>query len=125
MPKISKETVPTVGDFPQAESRTGDIDGYTVDFVTIRETHDLTQMLAGLPGGKCACPHWGYMLKGRVTVQYGDREEFFEAGDAFYMPPGHVPAAEAGSEFVQISPAKEMAVTMAAITKSMPPPQGG
>ena len=94
--------------------------------MTIHETHDLTQMLAGLPDGRCACPHWGYLLKGRITVRYGDRaDEVFEAGDAFYMAPGHVPGAEAGSEFVQFSPAKEMGETMAAIMKSMQASQGG
>ena len=29
----------------------------------------------------------------------------YPAGDAYYMPPGHVPAAETGSEFIQFSPA--------------------
>jgi hypothetical protein len=42
-----------------------------------------------------------------------------EAGDAFYMSPGHAPAAEAGTELVQISPAAELAETEAAIMKSM------
>ncbi len=37
------------------------------------------------------------------------------AGDAFYLPPGHVPAAEAGTEFVQFSPATELAAVMAAL----------
>ncbi len=57
----------------------------------------------------------GYMLKGRMTVTYGDQTEVFEAGDAFYMPPGHTPAAEGGSEFVMFSPADELAATNAAV----------
>ena len=32
------------------------------------------------------------------------------------MTPGHVPAAEAGSEFIQFSPRQELAETMVAIT---------
>ena len=59
----------------------------------IRESHDLAPMLKGLPGGNCSCPHWGYVLKGRIIVRYDDHEEVFEAGDAFYMPPGHTPEA--------------------------------
>jgi quercetin dioxygenase-like cupin family protein len=76
-------------------------------------------MLAGLPGGKCWCPHWGYVLKGRVTIRYEDREETAEAGEAFYMSPGHAPAAEEGTELVQFSPADELAATTEAIKTAM------
>jgi quercetin dioxygenase-like cupin family protein len=67
------------------------------------------------------------MFKGKQTVRYKDHEEVFEAGDAFYMPPGHSPAAVAGSEFVIMSPADELAVTQAAMYKNAqamrPPPR--
>jgi quercetin dioxygenase-like cupin family protein len=76
-------------------------------------------MLAGLPGGHCSCPHWGYLLQGRMTVRYADKTEVLEPGDAFYMTPGHVPAAEAGSEFVMFSPADELKATDAAIEAAM------
>ena len=39
-----------------------------------------------------------------MTVRYTDGEETIGAGEAFYLPPGHIPAAEAGIEFVQFSP---------------------
>jgi hypothetical protein len=87
--------------------------------VNIREGHDLAPMLAGLPGGNCSCPHWGYVLAGRLTVTYPDHQEVYETGDAFYMPPGHTPAAESGTEFVMFSPADELAKTDAAITAAM------
>jgi hypothetical protein len=35
------------------------------------------------------------------------------------MPPGHVPAAEAGTEFVMFSPADEMAATENVIQANM------
>ena len=89
MPKVSKDSVTEVRDYGVAEDRTGDLDGYTVNFVSIRQDHDLAPMLSGLPGGRCSCPHWGYVLKGRMTVRYADHEEVCETGDAFYMPPGH------------------------------------
>ena len=66
-------------------------------------------MFKGLPGEVCPCPHWGYVFSGRITVAYADHDEAYEAGDAFYMSPGHVPAAEAGSEFVQFSPHEALA----------------
>lgn len=37
------------------------------------------------------------------------REEVFQAGDAFYTPPWHSPAVTAGTEFVMISPAEQVA----------------
>ena len=74
--------------------------------MSIRETHDLAPMLESLPGGNCSCPHWGYLFKGRMIVRYDDHEEVLEAGDAFYMSPGHAPEAEAGSEFVAVQPGR-------------------
>ena len=69
-------------------------------------------------------PHWGYVLKGRLVVRYEDREETIEAGDAFYMPPGHAPEAEEGTEIVQFSPAEELAAMVAALKGSMQPEEG-
>ena len=120
MPKASRDSVSQVKNFGVAEDRTEDLGGYTVNFVSILVDHDLGPMLAGLPGGHCSCPHWGYVVKGRLTVRYGDEEEVIQAGEAFYMPPGHVPAATAGSEFVQFSPTGQLQVVEAAIVKAMP-----
>jgi hypothetical protein len=115
MPKLSKESAPNVQDVGPAIDRGGDLDETTVDFVTIRQSHSLAQLLQGLPGDSCQCPHWGYLFAGKITVSYADREETYEAGDAFYMPPGHVPAAEAGTEFIQFSPREQLAETVAAM----------
>jgi len=106
-------------DFEVAEDRTCELEGFTVNFVTIRRDHDLAAMLAVLPGGMCQCPHWGVMTKGRMTFRYADHEEMIEAGEAFYAPPGHTAAAEAGAEFVQFSPTDLLAETEAAIAKGM------
>ena len=119
MPKTSRETTPIRMDFEIAEDRACDLDDITINFVTIRQSHDLAPMLAGLPGGVCQCPHWGVVTKGRMTVTYADREEVFEAGDAYYMTPGHTPAAEAGTEFVMFSPKDLLATTEAAIAEAM------
>ena len=115
MPAISKTTAPDVQDAGPALDLGGELAGYTAEFVTIRQGHSLAPVLKGLPGDSCQCPHWGYIMTGRLTVSYGDHEETYEAGDAYFMPPGHVPAAETGTEFVQFSPTEELAVTLAAI----------
>jgi hypothetical protein len=115
MPRVSKDSAQQVTEFGPAVDRSDDLDDYTVNFVTIRQSHSLAEMLKGLPGDSCQCPHWGYLFAGKLTVAYADHEEEYQAGDAFYMTPGHVPAAEAGAEFVQFSPKEQLADTMAAI----------
>jgi mannose-6-phosphate isomerase-like protein (cupin superfamily) len=121
MAKLSKDTAEKIMEVPQAEDRSSDIEGYTVNFVTIKETHDLAPALASLPGGHCSCPHWGYLFQGRMVVTYGDRKEVIEAGEAFYMPPGHTPQADAGTEFVVFSPADELEATNRAVMAAMAP----
>jgi hypothetical protein len=124
MPKTSRDNVSLVRDFGVAEDRSEDLGGYTVNFVTIRQDHDLAALLAGLDAGQCPCPHWGYLIKGQITVRYGDREETIRAGEAYYLPPGHVPAATAGTEMIQFSPADQLREVDAAMTKVMQQMQG-
>jgi hypothetical protein len=119
MGKASKATTPVTMDLAIVEDRSCELEGYTVNFVTIRQDHDLAPMLASLPGGMCHCPHWGVISSGRLTVRYADREEVFEAGDAYYMAPGHTPAAVAGTEMIQFSPTDLLAETEAAIARGM------
>lgn len=67
----------------------------------MRQDVDATPLFKGLPDDRCPCPHWGYVFKGRLTFQCGDREEIFEAGDAFYLEGGHVPTSpEPGTEYL-------------------------
>ena len=119
MAKASKATTPTTMDLEIGEDRSCELHDFTVNFVTIRQDHDLAPMLASLPGGMCQCPHWGVLAKGQMTVRYADHEEVFEAGDAFYMTPGHTPAAVAGTEFTMFSPTDLLAETEAAIARGM------
>ena len=121
MSKVSKDTAERVMDVPPATDRASDVDGYTINFVTIKETHSLGPMLASLPGGHCKCPHWGYLFRGRLIVHYDDHDDVIEEGQAFYMPPGHVPDADAGTEFVLFSPTDELQATEAAVAAGMQP----
>ena len=96
MPKVSNESAAQVEDHGPVEDRHEDIDG--------------APLLKGLPDDRCNCPHWGYVLNGKVTYHYGDRDEVFETGDAFYVPAGHTPEIAAGTEFIQFSPSEELRV---------------
>jgi hypothetical protein len=107
------------------EDRHEELDGYTVDFMSFGQGGDLSQMLEGLPDDRCQCPHWGYVFKGSITMRFADRDEVYSAGDAVYIPPGHTPTYEAGTEFVQFCPTDGLQLTMAAIMKNMQAMQGG
>ena len=120
MPRVSKASATRGGDHGVVEDRSDQLDSYTVNFVTFRQDVDATPLMKGLPEDRCQCPHWGYVIKGRLTYRFADREEVFEAGDAFYLPPGHIPVAnEPGSEIVQFSPAEALRDTAAVMEKNM------
>ena len=118
MPRVSRESAAQVDDHGPVEDRHEDVDGYTIQFVSFRQDVDGTPLMKGLPGDACPCPHWGYVLKGRVTYRFPDHDEVFEAGDAFYLPPGHIPLADAGSEMLQFSPSHELHVVAATMTRN-------
>src|SRR5437016_2650027 len=104
MPKVSRESATQGGEFGPVVDRSEQLEGYTVNFVSFAQDIDATPLLKGLPDDRCQCPHWGYVIKGKMTMRVGDREEVFEAGDAWYAPPGHVPIRhEPGTEIVQFS----------------------
>ena len=56
------------------------------------------------PDDRCQCPHWRYVVRGRFRVRYRGREELVNAGDAYYLAPGHVLSYEADTEVVEFSP---------------------
>ena len=89
MPKISKQHAKH-DDYGPVESWHEEVDGNAIEFVHFKQDIDSTPMLKGLPDDQCHCPHWGYVLKGKVTFTVDGKEEVMEPGDAFYMPPGLV-----------------------------------
>ena len=120
MPKISKKTATQGGDYGPVVDRNEELEGYRISFTTFKEDVDGTPLMKGLPDDRCQCPHWGYVLTGSLTFRFPDRDEVFEAGDAFYTPPGHVPVRhEPGTEIVMFSPAHELRETEAVMMKNM------
>ena len=65
---------------------------------------DTAPIFRGLPDDRCQCPHWGYVVRGKMRVRYADREEVLAAGDAYYHAPGHTIAMLEPSEIVEFSP---------------------
>jgi hypothetical protein len=124
MPKVSKLTAANVASVGPMESHSEQLGDFIVDFSTFHETADATPLFDGLPDGRCQATHWGYVFKGRITFKYPDREEVYEAGDAYYAPPGHIPVVEAGTEGVEFSSAAEYAQTLAVIEQNLAALQG-
>ena len=64
--------------------------------------------LKGLEGDLCQCPHWGYIIEGKVTVGFADgHSEIASESDLFYWPPGHTVKAEKDTEMILFSPQHE------------------
>jgi hypothetical protein len=119
MPKASKETASRVEDTGVMEGRYEEVGGYTIAFETFREDADATPLFRGLPDDRCQSPHWGFVVAGRLTFRYPDRDEVYETGDAYYAPPGHVPVVSAGTEIVEFSPTEEYGRTMETVGRNL------
>ena len=116
MPKVSKESASQVQHVEGVvDDRSEELDGYTAGFTTFLGDMDPAPLFRGLPDDRCQCPHWGYVLKGKMTFRFADHEETYEEGDAYYAPPGHTPVMYEGSEVVEFSPTQELGKTMAVI----------
>lgn len=98
------------------EMQLGDFD---VSYEKLPAGLDLAPLFQGLPGDRCPCPHWGYLLKGRVRIVYAEREEVLTEGDCFYVEPGHLPIFEQDSEWVVFSPRGEHKKTAEVVRRNV------
>ncbi|WP_370944258.1 hypothetical protein AB5J62_34900 [Amycolatopsis sp. cg5] len=117
MPKVSWNSATQVEELGPVRDRYEVLEGYSANFTIFDEDIDATKLLKGLPQDQCQCPHWGYVIKGRMTVLTADGEEVYEAGDAFYTPAGHAPSKhQAGTEVIMFSPEEELNKTSKAVS---------
>ena len=91
----------------------------TAAFVRLPEGTDLSPVVKGLPDDLCQCPHWGYLFKGRLKMRSKEGGQVYEAGQAFYWPPGHAPEALEDCEYVDFSPTKEFGEVVEHIKSQM------
>jgi hypothetical protein len=73
----------------------------------------------GLPDDRCQARHWGFLFKGKWVIRYADHEEEVNAGEAYYMAPGHLPLVVEDSESIEFSPKEEALATLAQIQKNL------
>jgi hypothetical protein len=125
--RISKNDIPVKIDAPGAMARqqTGfgdatDLGMFGGEHFSLAAGADLAPLLKGLAGDLCQSPHWGYIIGGELTVNYGDgTEEKALTGDLIYWPPGHTIRAEKDSEFVLFSPQHEHTPVMDHVRRQM------
>lgn len=112
---IAKENVPVKIGAPGVAARQqvdfGDATGYgkiSGEFFSLPAGMDISPLLQGLEDNMCQSPHWGYVIKGAVTVSYSDgTQEAVRANDIFYWPPGHTVRVIDDAEVILFSPQDE------------------
>ena len=119
MPKASKTSAPETVELEGYEGHLAELDGYTVAFEAYSADADMSPLFVGLRDDRCQCSHWGYVIKGKLTYKTDAGVETFEAGDAYYVGPGHIPVLSAGTEVVEFSPTEALNETMAVVEKNM------
>jgi mannose-6-phosphate isomerase-like protein (cupin superfamily) len=120
MPKASRTTASETVELEGYEGHIEELEGgYTVAFERYTADADLTPFFRGLPDDQCQAEHWGYVVTGRVTFKSDSGDETFEAGDAYYVPPGHTPVLYAGTEIVEFSPTRELQQTFEVVERNM------
>ena len=113
--RVAKENVDVRMEIPGVVIRQrknfGDVNGFDTissEYFSLSAGVDTTALFEGLEGNLCQCPHWGYVLGGRLTrTDANDVAETVEAGDLFYWPPGHNVKVNADAEIVMFSPQRE------------------
>ena len=106
---IDLGALPVVVSGDGVEIRATEAGELTMALVRLAKGHDARPLFKGLPDDLCQCPHWGYVISGTLRVWTADGSAMYRAGEAFYWPPGHAPEALEDSDFLEISPTRELA----------------
>jgi hypothetical protein len=101
------------------ETRAVEWGGFNVSFEKALADMDTTPFFKGLPDNSDQCPHWGFVLKGKIVVHYKDHEETIKAGEAYYLAPGHNALVTKGTEVIEFSPKSELDKSIAVAMKNL------
>ena len=120
MPSVSRDTAPTRVTWEGVDIGHADLEGgYAVCFETHATDADLAPLFRGLPEDRAQLPRWGYVIEGRIGFRFADREETYEAGEAYYVGPGHTPVHYAGTEIVEFSPSEILNETIPVVLRNL------
>jgi hypothetical protein len=108
--RATEHEIPIELELGDIVTRGEDWGGQVVRHLSLPAGTDFRPLLKGLPGDVCACPHWGYVLDGSITIRFADgTEETSRAGDCYYWPGGHTGWTDEGVTFVEFSPTEDIA----------------
>ena len=120
MPAFSQDQVPIEFEVDVARARSIEQGGMTLAFERLSAGVGTAPLFKGLPDDACQSPHWGYVISGRLRAVATDgSEETAEAGQAYYLPPGHNVVVEQDTLVVEFSPTHDRAATMEHAAKMM------
>jgi hypothetical protein len=105
---IDLEALPLIVRADGVEIRARATGELTTALVRLERGHDARPLFKGLPDDLCQCPHWGFVIKGALRVWTAEGSVVCSAGQAFYWPPGHAPEALEDTEFLELSPTREL-----------------
>jgi hypothetical protein len=103
----SIQDLPVTFELPQGTLRQVSWGNMTIEIGQVHQNFVPELELKGVISNHCQCPHWGYVLKGRMRLKYPDHEEIFQAGDVYYAMPSHITYFDAGCEYIEFSPTLE------------------
>jgi len=113
--RVAKDDVDVRMEIPGAVVRQrldfGDATGFgkiSGEYFTLAAGVDTTPLFQGLDGNHCDCPHWGFVMSGRITTTDAKgAQETVNTNDLFYWPPGHNVKVDADAEIIMFSPQRE------------------
>ncbi len=121
MPKVSKAAASSHLQIPGVyESFRSEIEGWTVSLESYSIDMDGAILFKGAPDDQCQASHMDYVVKGKIAIRTADgAEEVFEAGDACFIGPGHIPIFFAGSEVVEFTRTEEANAELAVVMPNL------
>lgn len=120
MPSVSRQTAGESMRMFGLEARLSKLEGgFTVSFETHTSDEDLGPLLEGLPNDECQLVRLGYVVRGIAEFRVGGRIETYNAGDAYYVPAGHVPIYRDGAEVVEFSPTDQLGETIGVLVANI------
>lgn len=69
---------------------------------------DASGLYDGLPGGRCPCEHWGYVVSGKLLMRTETGEEVLEGGEFFHLLPGHLGVALEDTVMIEFTRAEDI-----------------
>ena len=112
MPAAARDELDIAGTTPEGyEARAAEWGDYTVVFESFPPA-DPADLFKGLPDNRCQCHHFGYLFEGELVIRYADHDETIRAGQAYYIPPGHLPLVRETSRGVEFTRTTELQQTM-------------